>query len=159
MEEGYDISRAQPEEGALDIFSPSLKLLVALLTLPNMSLPPTVKASKLEKQVARNEFPQQWFQLLLLVLKARQAEYASSLDEDRQHLEVYKQRMQSGMWLTNQQETRRKFMALSVRVGEKEVLEHAISVLEQETLHGDMSEKRKAENQGSSNSTPKRSRR
>jgi hypothetical protein len=81
------------------------------------------------------------------------------LEEDQQHLEVYKQRLQSGMWLTNGQETRRKFMALSVRVSEKDILQHAIVVLEQNQLSIVTSGKRKADAQRSGNSTPKKSKR
>jgi hypothetical protein len=97
--------------------------------------------------------------LLIDVLKARQAQYPSSLDEDKQHLVVYKQRIKSGMWLTNQQETQRKFMALDVRVGEKEVLQHAIAVLETTVAAGETGEKRKAGSLAYGNSTPKKTKR
>jgi hypothetical protein len=165
LEEGYDISRLSPSDDIFYVFSPSLKLLIALLTLPITSLPPNTKPSKIEKAIARNEFPPQWYTLVLAILQARLAQYASTLDEDKQHLEVYKQRLQGGMWLTNQQETKRRFMALNVRVGEKEILEHAIAVIREKQpvedggKPGGTGSKRKANGPNSGTSTPKKTRR
>lgn len=159
LEEGYDISRPTPDDDPLGIFPPALKLLITLLALPPSSLPPILKPSKLEKLIARNDFPQQWHKFLGAILQARFAQYASTLEEDKQHLEVYKQRLQGGIWLTNQQETRRRFMALSVRVGEKEVLRHAVEVVGEFAAVGEVGEKRKASEQSSGNSTPKRAKR
>ncbi|KIW03364.1 uncharacterized protein PV09_05572 [Verruconis gallopava] len=158
-EEGYDIMRPGIEDDTLGIFPPSLKLLIALLVLPRSSLPPTVKPSKIEKLVARNEFPRSWYQVLLHVLEARLNQFPSSLEEDRQHLDVYKQRLQGGKWLTNQKETRRRFMALNVRVGEQEILQHAISVIKQRLKQEEAGEKRKADGPTSGSSTPKKTRR
>jgi hypothetical protein len=44
---------------------------------------------------------------------------------------VYKQRLQNGMWLTPLKEARRKYMSLCVRVGEKEVLQETIAIVEE----------------------------
>lgn len=165
LEDGYDISRPSPNDDIFNVFSPGLKFLIALLTLPTASLPPATKPSRVEKAIARNEFSPEWHTFILDVLEARLAEYGSTLDEDKQHLEVYKQRIQSGMWLTNQQETQRRSMALSVRVGEKEILEHAIAVVKDKQLldtdgkTGGTGGKRKANCSNSGTLTPKRTRR
>lgn len=157
LEEGYDISRPVHDEDPLSIFPPSLKLLITLLVLPESSLPPTVKPSKLEKFVAHNEFPKQWLSFLAAVLEQRSGQYNRTVSEDKQIIDVYKQRLGSGMWLTNQQATRRKLMAVSVRVGEKEILEHASGVLEQ-LWQPVVGGKRKAEGRESGASTPKKGR-
>lgn len=161
LEEGYDISRPTLDDIDLDLVcSPSLKLLIFLLTAPQTDLPPNIKPSKVEKLIARDEYPSAWYTLFLAVLEARLAQYASSLEDDQQHLEVYKHRLQSGMWLTNQQETKRKYMALSVRVGEKEILRHAIGVLKAKVpATNGAAAKRKTSESRSGASTPKKARR
>ena len=66
--------------------------------------------------------------------------------------------------MTNQRETRRRYMALSVRVGEKEILEHAIEVVRgkvpvKEETNGKNGTKRKGGESRSGTSTPKKARR
>jgi len=124
LEDGYDISRALPSQPAIDIFSPTLKMLCLIL------LPEFQPSQKISKQASRNEFPPLWYTLLRAVVKRRQMEFQTTLSEDREYLDILKQRI-AGVSFHDEREIRRRIMATEVRIGEKEILSLALTLLEQ----------------------------
>jgi SET domain-containing protein 6 len=111
-----------------DVFPEALKLLILLLVLPQSevsSLQPSSKGPKiLLKRVERNELPADWFRLLTLVLTKRQREYETTISDDQKILRD----LLAGVDKTSMA-ARRKLAALQVRLGEKEVLTGALSLL------------------------------
>src|ERR1700761_6443454 len=108
LEDGYDISRASPTQPAIDIFSSTLKMLGLVL------LPEFQPGQKISKQASRNEFSPLWYALLGAVVKRRQKEFQTTLDDDRQYLDILKQRI-GGLGFHDRREIRRRIMATEVR--------------------------------------------
>lgn len=140
-------------------------LIILLIVLPTSELPPATKGSKVTKMTERKEFPLQFYKFLHTMLTTRLEQYPSKLEDDVKHLDVYRHRLESGMWLTNLKEMRRRAMAMSIRIGEKEILrdgikeiEDIVKTKEEETVS--KGEKRRASSRpASGRSTPKKARR
>jgi SET domain-containing protein 6 len=122
-------SNAQIREELNNVFPEALMMLVLLLVLPFAEFSSLQSSSKgpkiLPKRGEKNDFPADWFRLLTMVLTKRQHEYGTLAFDDQRTLRD----MLVDLDKTNVG-SRRRLAALQVRIGEKEVLTGALSILQ-----------------------------
>ncbi|KAE9962716.1 hypothetical protein BLS_010104 [Venturia inaequalis] len=121
LDDGYDISHSDDFN---EQFPLELKML-GLVLIPHSS-------PKFAKQASRGELPRPWFVLMHEVLKRRLGQYGTTVDQDMKYLNELRERLDGGMHDQSPAELRRRVVAVQVRMGEKAILNSALSKLEEE---------------------------
>lgn len=120
LDDGYAIPRPSPEDSAADILSDELLILLKTLTLSSQELNKQKSKSKPPKPV----LGQAEAAILRKAVSLKRAEYATDLSQDRTLLADLKQ---PGPL---EGSSRRRKMAIEVRIGEKEILDALIATLD-----------------------------
>ncbi|KAJ5491726.1 hypothetical protein N7539_003293 [Penicillium diatomitis] len=121
LDDGYVIPRPAPNASLEDILPAELVILLSTLCLTPEDFEQRRSKNKPPKPVMESSQAS----LLYKILQAKQSQYGSSLSDDSQLLGNLQQ---SNVALEGSD--RRKMMALQVRIGEKEVLQAVLAMLE-----------------------------
>jgi len=121
LDDSFDISNS---DGINEQFPLELKML-GLVLIPHSS-------PKFAKQASRGELPKPWFVLMHEVFKSQLEQYSTTINEDAEHFNELRERLDGGMHDQSPAELRRRIVAIQVRIGEKEVLKSALAKLQEE---------------------------
>jgi SET domain-containing protein 6 len=127
-DDSFDISSGE----GLDRFPEVLMALLCVLamssdTFSTIRLDPK-GAKKLFKMIEKNDLPPDWSRLLSSVLTRRSADYETNVQDDQESLTRMLQDTQNNSGLDKG--TKRKTMALQVRIGEKNILAETLLALQ-----------------------------
>jgi SET domain-containing protein 6 len=123
LDDGYCIPRPSPQDLLEDILPEELLALVKILTLsPEQLLEYRAKNKPPKPTLSPREA-----QLLLAAVQARTGQYPSTIEQDEATLK----QISNSAELFLSGSTRRKTMALQVRIGEKEILRQLSAMLSQ----------------------------
>lgn len=146
MDDGYIIPRPSSNASIDDIVPVELVILLTTLCLSPQEFEQRRSKNKPPKPVMENDQAA----LLYKVLQNKQAQYATSLDQDVQMIST------SPSPAALEGSPRRLRMALAVRIGEKEILMAVLAILESTATNGSL--KRAAEHNGDESRKPKAAR-
>ncbi|KAJ5826163.1 hypothetical protein N7474_003301 [Penicillium riverlandense] len=137
LDDGYVISRPAAESSVQDIFSTELVTLLTILT----QTPSEFDAQKSKNRPPKPKLESAQVEILQRALRTKATYYPTSIAEDEQILAKLP-------YVAEDASSRRKRMALQVRLGEKETLSAALSVLEHHLAQVPEHRKRSASNGG-----------
>jgi SET domain-containing protein 6 len=137
LDDGYVIPRPAAESSVHDIFSTELVSLLTILT----QTPSEFDAQKSKNRPPKPKMESTQVEILQRALRTKATFYPTSIAEDEQILAQLP-------YVAEDASSRRKRMALQVRLGEKETLSAALSVLEHHLAQVPEHRKRSASNGG-----------
>ncbi|CAL5868272.1 uncharacterized protein PFLUO_LOCUS2496 [Penicillium psychrofluorescens] len=137
LDDGYVISRPAAENSVHDIFSAELLALLTILT----QTPSEFNAQKSKNRPPKPRLESAQVEILQRALWTKATYYPTSISEDEQILAQLP-------YVAEDASSRRKRMAVQVRLGEKETLSAALSMLEHHLTQVTEHRKRSASNGG-----------